>query len=193
MLSSNITYPDGKYPKEWKPSTVIKFPGGVDLGIVGFTTDVIPTLFKPGALDPFLVGNSLARGQHRGVKALTAPTDAVVALGHEGANAGTVTDPTGPARRHRGRRPERRRRDGRPQRSAGPDAVRPNGVLVTENRAKGIRFTRVRMVLGPGKDGVVYTTADSRRAVEHRRRPDAAIQAKIQTSSTWSWSRSSDL
>ena len=38
--------------------------------------------------------------------------------------------------------------------------TRPNGVLVTENRSKGLRFTRVRLVIGPGKEGVVYKTAD---------------------------------
>ena len=48
------------------------------------------------------------------------------------------------------------------------DAVRPNGVLVTENRAKGIRFTRVRIVVGPGKDGVVYKTADFHKPFERR-------------------------
>ena len=32
---------------------------------------------------------------------------------------------------------------------------------MTENRSKGLRFTRIRIVIGDGKDaGVVYKTAD---------------------------------
>ena len=59
------------------------------------------------------------------------------------------------------------------------DDVRPNGVLVTENRAKGIRITRIRLVIGPGKDGVVYKTADYHRPWTVGMTPDAAIQAKL--------------
>ena len=59
------------------------------------------------------------------------------------------------------------------------DATRPNGVLVTENRGKGIRFTRVRIVIGPGKEGVVYKTADFHKPWTIGVTPDAAIQAKI--------------
>ena len=39
-------------------------------------------------------------------------------------------------------------------------ATRPNGLLVTENRSKGLRFTRVRLVFGTGQGRVVYMTAD---------------------------------
>ena len=59
------------------------------------------------------------------------------------------------------------------------DDVRPNGVLVTENRGKGIRITRIRLVIGPGKDGVVYKTADYHRPWTVGMTPDAAIQAKL--------------
>ena len=176
MLSSNITYPDGKYPKEWKPSTVINFPGGVKLGIVGFTTESTPGVVFPGNLDPFVV-RPIIPAVNAAVKALP-HADAIVALGHEGANAGTVTDPTGPLIDIA---------DGvqgvdvviGDHNDLQVDALRPNGVLVTENRAKGIRFTRVRMVLGPGKDGVVYKTADYHKPLNIGVTPDPAIQAKI--------------
>jgi 2',3'-cyclic-nucleotide 2'-phosphodiesterase (5'-nucleotidase family) len=176
VLSSNITYPDGKYPKEWKPSTVIKFPGGVDLGIVGFTTESTPFVTTPGNLDPFVVGPVIP-AVNAAVKALP-HADAVVALGHEGANAGTVTNPTGPLIDIA---------DGvegvdaviGDHNDLQVDALRPNGVLVTENRAKGIRFTRVRLVVGPGKDGVVYKTADYHKPWTVGMTPDPAIQAKI--------------
>ena len=58
------------------------------------------------------------------------------------------------------------------------DALRPNGVLVTENRGKGIRFTRIRIVVGPGKDGVVYKTADYHKPWNIGLTPDPAIQAE---------------
>jgi 2',3'-cyclic-nucleotide 2'-phosphodiesterase (5'-nucleotidase family)/predicted AlkP superfamily phosphohydrolase/phosphomutase len=176
VLSSNITYPDGKYPKEWQPSTVIRFPGGADLGIVGFTTESTPSVVFPGNLDPFVV-RPVIPAVNAAVKALP-HADAVVALGHEGANAGTVTDPTGPLIDIA---------DGvqgvdvviGDHNDLQVNTVRPNGVLVTENRAKGVRFTRVRMVLGPGKDGVVYKTADYHKPFTIGITPDPAIQAKI--------------
>ena len=52
-------------------------------------------------------------------------------------------------------------------------------MLVTENRGKGIRFTRIRLVIGPGKEGVVYKTADFHKPWTIGVTPDAAIQAKI--------------
>ena len=52
-------------------------------------------------------------------------------------------------------------------------------MLVTENRSKGIRFTRMRLVIGPGNDGVVYKTADFHKPWNIGVTPDPAIQAKI--------------
>ena len=52
-------------------------------------------------------------------------------------------------------------------------------MLVTENRGKGIRFTRIRLVIGPGKQGVVYKTADFHKPWNIGVTPDPAIQAKI--------------
>ena len=60
------------------------------------------------------------------------------------------------------------------------DVESSNGVLVTENRGKGLRFTRIRLVVGDGKDaGVVYKTADYHKPWDLGLTPDAAIQAKI--------------
>ena len=102
----------------------------------------------------------------------------IVALGHEGATAGTVTDPTGPLIDLA---------DG----AVNVDAVigdhndlqvnslRSNGVLVTENRGKGLRFTRMRLVVGAGNAGVVYKTADYHKPWNIGLTPDPAIQAEI--------------
>ena len=105
-------------------------------------------------------------------------TDVIVALGHEGATAGSVTNPTGPLIDLA---------DG----VVNVDAVigdhndlqvnslRSNGVLVTENRGKGLRFTRMRLVLGAGNAGVVYKTADYHKPWTIGLTPDPAIQAEI--------------
>jgi 2',3'-cyclic-nucleotide 2'-phosphodiesterase (5'-nucleotidase family) len=58
-------------------------------------------------------------------------------------------------------------------------ATRPNGTLVVENRSKGIRFTRVRLVLDTSTGGVVYKTADFHKPWNIGVTPDPAIQAKI--------------
>ena len=177
-MSANVVDADGNTPAEWSPSHVFKFPHGVKVGIVGFSNDDLPTLINPAGLDPFHVSNSAAAVNAEAAK-LAGKTDAIVAIGHLGADFGTVTNPTGPA-------------------VALADAVgenvdaviadhtnfqvlttRPNGVLLTENLSKGVRFTRVRLVIGPGKEGVVYKTADFHKPWTIGVTPDAAIQAKI--------------
>ncbi len=99
------------------------------------------------------------------------------ALGHEGANAGTISLPTGPlidiadsvvgvdvvVGDHN---------------DLQVDAVRPNGVLVTENRGKGIRFTRIQIVVDKDEN-VVYKTADFHRPWDIGITPDPSIQADI--------------
>ncbi len=57
--------------------------------------------------------------------------------------------------------------------------TRPNGVLVTENRSKGIRFTRVRLVVDVSTKAVVYKTADFHKPWDIGMTADPAIQAKI--------------
>ena len=177
MLSSNVVFPDGKTPKEWKPSTVIKFPGGVKLGIVGFTTESTPGVVFPGNLDPFQVRPVIPAVNAEVGGARRTPTPSSPS-GTRAPSAGTVTDPTGPLVDIA---------DGvqgvdvviGDHNDLQVDALRPNGVLVTENRAKGVRFTRVRIVVGPGKDGVVYKTADYHKPWNVGVTPDPAIQAKI--------------
>jgi 2',3'-cyclic-nucleotide 2'-phosphodiesterase (5'-nucleotidase family) len=56
-------------------------------------------------------------------------------------------------------------------------ATRANGVLVTENRSKSLRFTRVRIVVLDGD--VIYKTADFHRPWNIGVTPDAKIQARI--------------
>lgn len=177
FVSSNIVDASGKTPKEWSPSHEFKFTQGVKLGIVGFSNDDLPTLINPVGLVPFQVANSTVAVNAEAAK-LAKNNDAVIAIGHLGATDGTLTSPTGPL-------------VDLADNVTNVDAVigdhtdfqvlttRSNGVLVTENRSKGIRFTRVRLVIGPGKEGVVYKTADFHKPWDIGVTPDPAIQAKI--------------
>jgi 2',3'-cyclic-nucleotide 2'-phosphodiesterase (5'-nucleotidase family) len=102
----------------------------------------------------------------------------VIALGHEGATAGTFDDPTGPL-------------VDLADSLLGVNAVlgdhtdlqtidtRPNGVLITENRSRGIRFTRVRVVVDTATKAVIYMTADFHRPWNVGITPDPAIQGMI--------------
>jgi 2',3'-cyclic-nucleotide 2'-phosphodiesterase (5'-nucleotidase family) len=108
----------------------------------------------------------------------------VIAFGHLGATGGTLTNPTGPlANLADGIAVQNGR--------ALVDVVfgdhtdfqvistRSNGVLVTENRSKGIRFTRVRLVLDTSTKKVVYKTADYHKPWNIGVTPDPAIQTVI--------------
>ena len=178
-VSANvINSATGDTPNEWSKSKVFNL-GGVKIGLIGFTNDDAPTLVSPSAFPPFVVTNSLAAVNKRAEQLRKQQKiSVVVAIGHLGATAGTLTSPTGPLIDLA---------DG----VKNVDAVigdhtdfqvlstRPNGVLVTENRSKGIRFTRVRLVVDTNTNSVVYKTADFHRPWNIGVAPDAAIQARI--------------
>ena len=56
---------------------------------------------------------------------------------------------------------------------------RPNGVLVVENRSKGVFFTRVRLVVDITTGEVVYKTADFHRPWAIGVTADPAIEARL--------------
>jgi len=177
FVSANLVDAAGKTPAEWSPSHIFKFPGGVEIGFVGYTNDDILSLIRPGALDPFHVTDS-ADAVNAEAARIAKSVDAVVAMGHLGATEGTLTDPAGPLVDFA-------------DSLSNVDVVvgdhsdqqvlatTPNGVLVTENRSKGLRFTRIRIVVGPGNQGVVYKTADFHKPWDIGVTPDPTIQAKI--------------
>jgi len=177
FVSANIVDANGKTPKEWQPSHTFKFPGGVEVAFVGFTNDDILSLTRPGALDPFHVTDSAAAVNAEAAK-VAKKADAVIAMGHLGATEGTLIDPAGPLVDFANS-------------LSNVDVVvgdhsdqqvlasTSSGILVTENRSKGLRFTRIRIVIGDGKDGVVYKTADYHKPWDIGVTPDPAIQAKI--------------
>jgi 2',3'-cyclic-nucleotide 2'-phosphodiesterase (5'-nucleotidase family) len=165
-------------PPEWSKSRVIDF-GGIKLGVIGFTNPDAPQLVKPSSFGPFVVTDPLAAVNQRADQLRRrSGVGAVVAIGHLGATAGTLTAPTGPL-------------VDLADNVRGVDAVigdhtdfqvlatRSNGVLVTENRSKGIRFTRVRLVVDTSTGAVVYKTADFHKPWNIGVTPDPQIQARI--------------
>jgi 2',3'-cyclic-nucleotide 2'-phosphodiesterase (5'-nucleotidase family)/predicted AlkP superfamily phosphohydrolase/phosphomutase len=179
FLSSNLVDPStGLTPPEWKPSTVFEF-NGFKLGVVGFSNSDLVSLIFPGNLDPFVVTDPTDAVNTEAANLRSkGNVNAVIAIGHEGATNGTLTDPTGPL-------------IDLADNVSGVDAVlgdhsdfqvistRPNGVLVTENRSKGIRFTRLRLAIDTNTKAVVYKTADFHKPWDIGMTPDAAIQAKL--------------
>ena len=74
---------------------------GIKVGFVGFTTVDTPTVVFPGNLGPFQVRPLLPAVNAEAAK-LANKTDVIVALGHEGATSGTITNPSRAVDRPRG-------------------------------------------------------------------------------------------
>jgi 2',3'-cyclic-nucleotide 2'-phosphodiesterase (5'-nucleotidase family) len=183
-VSANIVDSAGKTPAEWSPSTTFNFKGA-KLGLIGFSNTDIPFLTFPGSLGPFQVTDPVAAVNAEAAK-LARKTDAVVALGHLGADgpAGSVsplglsTNPFGPL-------------ISLADATTNLDAVvgdhtnfqvldtRSNGNLTTENLSKGVRFTRLRLVVDESRGRVVYKTADFHKPWNIGVTPDPKIQARI--------------
>jgi 2',3'-cyclic-nucleotide 2'-phosphodiesterase (5'-nucleotidase family) len=168
----------GDTPPEWSKSRVIDF-GSFKLAVIGFSNPDIPELTSPGSLGNFIVTDPLAAVNQRAAQlGHRNGVAAIVAIGHLGATAGTLTAPTGPLIELA-------------DNVTGVDAVigdhtdfqvisrRSNGVLVTENRSKGIRFTRLRLTIDPSTGTVVYKTADFHKPWNIGVTPDPEIQARI--------------
>jgi len=180
-LSANIINPaTSTTPAEWNPAGEFQF-NGFKLGVIGFSNADLESLIFPGNLDPFEVTDAVAAINAQAARLRSKRrVKAIIAIGHEGATAGTLTSPTGPL-------------IDLADNVVGVDAVlgdhtdfqvistRPNGVLVTENRSKGIRFTRVRFAIDTNTKAVVYKTADFHKPWDIGVTPDPAIQAEINT------------
>ena len=179
FVSANVVFPaTGEPPAEWSKSRTFKLDG-IDVGIIGFTNDDAPTLVFPGAFDPFVVTNSTDAVNKRAAQLDNQKKmGPIVAMGHLGATAGTLTAPTGPA-------------VDLADASRKVDVVigdhtdfqvlsrRPNGTLLVENRSKGLRFTRVSLVVDPATAATIYTTADFHKPWAGAVIADPAIQARI--------------
>jgi len=182
FLTANIVDPvTNKTPPEWAPSRVFDTTfDGFKLAVIGFSNSDLTTLIFPGNLDPFVVTDAKTAIMAEAAKLRSkSKVNAIIAVGHEGATAGTLTSPSGPLV------------DLADQLGGVVDAVigdhtnfqvlttRPNGILVTENLSKGVRFTRVRLVVDTRTKTVVYKTADFHKPWDIGVTPDPAIQARI--------------
>ena len=190
-VSSNIVDDDGNTPAEWTKSRVVQIAPGTPVAIVGFSNPDIPELTKPGSLGPFHVADPLEAVNAEAARIARQRKDvaAIVAIGHEGATAGTLTDPTGPLIDLA---------DG----VENVDVVigdhtnfqvvseRPNGVLVVENLSRGVRFLRVRIFIDMQGGGVVYKTADFHKPWNDRRHARPGHPGPDRRSSTPSCGRS---
>lgn len=184
FLSANLVNPVTKLtPPEWKPSTIFAFDG-FKLGVVGFSNSDLVSLIFPDNLKPFVVTDPTAAVSAEAARLRSrGKVNAVIAIGHEGATDGTLTSPTGPLL-------------DLADNVSGVDAVigdhtnfqvlttRPNGVLVTENLSKGVRFTRLRLVVDTNSKAVVYKTADFHKPWDIGVTPDPAIQTRIDSLTT---------
>jgi 2',3'-cyclic-nucleotide 2'-phosphodiesterase (5'-nucleotidase family) len=183
-VSANLVDPaTGDPPAEWGRSEVFNLHG-FKLAVIGFSNDDLEDLIFPGNLDPFEVADALTAVNAEATRLRAKGFGAVVALGHMGATAGTFNAPTGPGVTLA---------DGIASvgGKAAVDAVigdhtsfqtistRPNGVLFVENLSKGIRFTRLRLVVDAATKQVVYKTADWHKPWNIGVTADAAIQAEI--------------
>ncbi|MEO5939355.1 MAG: alkaline phosphatase family protein, partial [Candidatus Limnocylindrales bacterium] len=95
FLSANVVDVNGRTPAEWKPSAVFSLDGA-KIGLVGFTNEDAPTLVAPDAFDPFHVAPRLPAVQAEINRLRASGVRTVVVMGHDGATAGTLTNPTGP-------------------------------------------------------------------------------------------------
>jgi 2',3'-cyclic-nucleotide 2'-phosphodiesterase (5'-nucleotidase family) len=180
FLTSNIIDPaTGKTPPEWNPSQVFNFDG-FKLGVIGFSNSDLTELIFPGNLDPFVVTDATAAITAEAARLRSKGNlNAIIAVGHEGATAGTFDNPTGPLI------------DLADNLGGVVDAIlgdhsnfqtismRPNGVLAVENLSKGVRFSRTRLVIDTNTKSVIYKTADWHKPWVIGIAPDPDIQARI--------------
>lgn len=181
FVSANLVDARGRTPAAWSASKVYDTFGGTRVGIVGFSNEDLPSLAPPGFLDPFQVTGAAAAVNAEASKLRSKKVNVVVALGYLGATAGTLANPTGPLV------------DLADGVAASVDAVigdrtdlqviasRPNGVLVVENRSRGTRITRLRLVFDVNRKAVVYKTADFHKPWNIGVTANPAIQATIDT------------
>jgi len=183
FLSANVVDKNGKTPKEWAPSTVVTL-NGVKVGIIGYSNDDIPSLTSPAGLTPFHVTDSTKAVYDEAKRLRAQGVRTIVAMGHLGATAGTLTAPSGPLLNLANSVTSKVNTVVGDHSDQQVLAAGAHYSLITENRSKGIRFTRIRLVIDRKTDRVVYQTADWHKPFDIGITPDGPIQAKIDALNT---------
>lgn len=176
-LSANLVDADGKTPSDWSPSKVFDFGDGRRLALIGFSNPDIPQLVSPGNLGSFHVADPAEAVNAEAARLKGEGATWVVAMGHMGATAGAIENPSGPLIELADKLTNVNALLG-DHTDLQVLTKRSNGVLVTENRSKGLRFTRLRLVSN-SVDGTLYVTADFHRPWNLGVTPDPDIQAKL--------------
>ena len=161
----------------WMPTTMFEL-NGMTVGVIGITTLDTPLVTRQGALGPYEMTEPVPVVNQYADALRAQGADIVIVLAHEGATAGTLSEPTGPI-------------VDIADASVGVDTIlgdhssqqvlslRDNGTLLTQNPAKGFSLTRTRIVVDTRSSQVVYKTADYHLPWNISVEPDPIISARI--------------
>lgn len=159
-------------------SSTLGDSNSVSVGIIGFSNPDIPDLTRPGALGPYRVIDPVEPINEEAAFLREQGAEVVIAMGHMGALGGTITEPTGPVVDVASQLEDVDLVVG-DHTDVQVSAVLPNGVMLVENRSKGVMFTRVRLVVDDETGELVYRTADHHRPWNIGMTPDAKIAASL--------------
>ena len=161
----------------WAPTALFEFEG-LTVGYIGITTLDTPDVTRDGALGPYEMLEPVPVVNRYAEELRAQGADIVVVLAHEGATAGTLSEPTGPI-------------VDITDASIGVDTVlgdhssqqvlslRDNGTLLTQNPGRGLTMTRTRIVVDTRSGEVVYKTADYHLPWNISVEPDPIVTARI--------------
>lgn len=161
----------------WAPTAMFEFED-MTVGIIGITTLDTPRVTREGALGPYEMLEPVPVIDQYASELRAEGANIVVVTAHEGATAGTLSEPTGPI-------------VDIADASVGVDSIlgdhssqqvislRENGTLLTQNPARGATLTRTRIVVDTMSGDVVYKTADYHLPWTISVVPDPEITARI--------------
>ena len=178
MISANVVFPNGQDAGRVVERRHVFNRDGIKLGRGRLHHRGHAGLLFPGRLGPFQVATGRPGRERRGGSAASQGADVDRRARTRGRQRRHVTEPTGPLIDIADNVDRRRRGHRRSQRPPGERGTAERRA-VTENRGKGIRFTRIRLVVDTSTTDVVYKTADFHRPWNIGVTPDPAIQAHI--------------
>jgi 2',3'-cyclic-nucleotide 2'-phosphodiesterase (5'-nucleotidase family)/predicted AlkP superfamily phosphohydrolase/phosphomutase len=177
-LSANIVDKQGKTNPRVPAYKVFTFKG-TKVGVIGFSNEDIPALTFPGSLDTYHVADTVRRVNETAKFLRSRGVRTIVAVGHLGITSGGANLPAfGPLL-------DTATKFQNVDIVLGDhtnfqlNVVGPHNMIITENLSKGLRFTRVRLVIDPKSGRVVYRTADFHKPWEIEVDKDPKISAVL--------------